>query len=274
MPMLNARYALISGLILAALGMIGLTVLTYVREASHEVREVHQSEEGGQGPVTADELQSLFRRERVQGSRYAVIADRNLFAPDRKAWEPPPPAPGPEEKPAEPTKPLPPLNPNDVFLHGTSVTNSTKLAILEFNRFLSPIKRRVVLEGETVRDDGERGKDFFYHVKEIHGTQVVLVDASQRSFEVELFSTKSNVSGNFAISTMTDSEKDRLVQQGALEKISTPFGPNYRQAPSGKPQDDRIEEYRQKFPDKEKLVEQGEMERIITPFGPAYRKKK
>ncbi|NCC60275.1 MAG: hypothetical protein EOM12_04905 [Verrucomicrobiae bacterium] len=274
MPMLNARYALIAGLILAAVGMIALTVLTYVREAGHEVREVHQAEDGGQGPVTADELQSLFRRERVQGSRYAVIADRNLFAPERKAWEAPPPPSELEEKPAEPPKPLPPLNPNDVFLHGTSVTNSTKVAILDFNRFLSPIKRRVVLEGDTVRDDGERGKDFFYLVKEVHGTKVVLVDASQRSFEVELFATKTSVSGNFAVSTMTDSEKDRLVQQGALEEISTPFGPTYRQPTGGRVPDKKLEEYRQKFPDKEKLVEQGEMERVITPFGPAYRKKK
>jgi len=278
--MLNARYALIIVLFLASAAVAGFTALTYLREAGHEVREVSVHDDNGtQGPVTAGELQSLFRQDRVQGSRYAVIADRNPFAPERKAWEaPPPPPPTPvavEAKPAEPPKPLPPLNPNDVFLHGTTLAQGVKLAILDFNRFLAPIKRRLVSEGETVRDDGERGKDFYYLVKEIQATKVLLVDANQRAFEVDLFAAKSGAAANFAVSAMSDPEKDRLVQQGALERIDTPFGPTYRQPQvPGQVPDKRLEEYRQKYPEQEKLVEQGQMERIVTPFGPSYRKKK
>jgi hypothetical protein len=272
--MLSARYFSIALLFLASLALGAVTIVTYVRESGREMRDPLQTESEARETVTAKELQALFQGTKAQGSRYAVISDRNLFSPEREAWEPPPPPKDPVEE-KEPPKPAEPVNPNDVHLHGTSIVdNAAGLAVLDFNRFLSPNKRRVVEEGEVVRDDGARGENFYYRIKSIEPTKVVIEDPQQRSFDVELFASRAKVGGNFAISAMSDPEKEKLVEQGELEKISTPFGPSYRKPRGGEIPEKQLKQYREKYPEKEKLVEQGRMERIITPFGPAYRKKK
>ena len=273
--MLSARYFSIALLFLASLALGAATIVTYVHESGREMRDPLQTEVEAQETVTAKELQALFQGAKVQGSRYAVISDRNLFSPEREAWEPPPPPPpSSQEKEEEETKPVPPVNPNDVYLYGTSVqNNSTSLAILDFNRFLSPNKRRVVKEGEIVRDDGERGNNFYYMIRKINPTKVIIEDPQKRAFDVDLFSSKKNVGHDFAVQTMNDPEKEKLVQQGVLEKLSTPFGPVYRKPSSGEISEKKLQEYTEKHPEKEKLVEEGKLERIITPFGPAYRKK-
>lgn len=192
------------------------------------------------------------------GKRYQVIADKNLFTPNRQPWRPPVPQKTAEKKTRTP---LVRSGKGDVLLYGTYLAGQERRAILYFKRFVAP-RSRVVTVGQTVRDKGERGKRVFYQVLKIEKDQVLVKDGAGRSLQVGLYEhglsktgsrpvqrkiqvttdkTQSRIglagsrtkkkkvysSGRLGFSQlrqMTTSEKERLVKEGKLRKITTPFG--------------------------------------------------
>ncbi len=130
------------------------------------------------------ELNTLFAHMPPPVSRFDDVTQKNLFSPDRKAWESPvvsADAPSPEQKPP------PPPGPIGVRLYGTTIVLDQKNALLYFERFNSQHKYRVMKEGDTARDDGERADGLVYTLKRLERDKVILEDQHGREHTVGLY---------------------------------------------------------------------------------------
>ncbi len=249
---------------------LGLGVLvnarrTYLHYAERPIETLRLgSGAGAQTAVqaTIKELKSKLEKSKVGAGRYAVAAEKNLFSPDRRAWQPPTPeAPAGKTEEVKEAKPAPTRR--DVILYGTYIAGGRKKAVLRFTRLGRKSWR--LAEGEEARDEN-RPNGLVYTLVKVEARKVTIKDSRNRQFEVGLYDNKrrrpiktvaaaqpkitveqakapmptaapaaragtspaARGISSAAIRKLPAAKKDALVEQGVLKKFSTPFGPVYR----------------------------------------------
>jgi len=255
---------------------------TYLHYAGAEIKVVHKEvPAAARSTVQAriKELKSKLAKTKIGAGRYAVAADKNLFSPERKAWQPPQPkVPKTTDKNEKNASPEPPPVRRDVVLYGTYIAGSTKKAMLYFKRFRKGHLR--LAEGEEARDAerGSRRPGPVYTVVRIDPRKVVLKDARGNEFEVSLYDNKKRRPAR----TMATKQPNIRVEKAALHHptAASKTGRNHAKAqPVGRPGTSgraltAREIRKMSREDKEALVSQGVLQKLNTPFGPVYRRAK
>ncbi|MBN2808027.1 MAG: hypothetical protein JXR80_00880 [Deltaproteobacteria bacterium] len=227
-------------------------------------------------PAVIKELNSKLVKSEVGAGRYAVVVDKNLFAADRTAWQPPaPPQPPAENK--EEDSPAPevaaPVR-RDVVLYGTYLSGSVKKAMLNFKRFR---QGKVLLgEGEQAKDeadgDSARRQTPVYTLLKVQAKSVTLKDERGGEFSVSLYDNKQRRP------VQTDNQKNIQVEAAvtvAPVPVATPENPA---SPPGKEGDAPSVALSAKdirklsVEEKDALVAKGELKKHSTPFGPVYKR--
>jgi hypothetical protein len=262
--------------------LLGLGVLVFDRHTykSHSGAEITFSNkvstvsDGTAVPAVIKELNSKLAKPEVGAGRYAVTADKNLFAADRKAWQPPaPPKPEAESNGEEalvPDKVAPARR--DVVLYGTYLAGSVKKAMLHFKRFRKG--RMLVAEGEEVKDDEAGGsgrrKSPVYTVLKVEAKNVTLKDERGAEFAVGLYdnkqrrpakpANKKNIQVEAAVTVAPSSKRGKSANSVKKETAAVSSSLSAKQI--------------RKLTVKEKdaLVERGELKKHETPFGSVYKR--
>ncbi len=226
--------------------------------------------------LVIEELKGQLEAPSLEAARYSIIAEQNLFSPDREAWAPPPPRPEPPQE--EEAPPPPPANRNDVALHGTYLSGGEKRAILSFRHFRSAPKSRILTEGQEARDEDGNAR-LSYTVKEIHEDRVELEDSRQQTFSVGLFDNKQASPRATQQKTTIEVEQGAIAGPVASASASTGDGGSPSASPSssqkggqeGKDGLSTADVNRMDQEDKDRLVEEGKLRKINTPFGNVYK---
>lgn len=226
-------------------------------------------------PATIKELRSKLSKPEVGVGRYAVTADKNLFAADRKAWQPPaPPQPQVENKDGAAKVPevAAPVR-RDVVLYGTYLSGSVKKAMLHFKRFRKG--RMLLAEGEEAKDEetGKSGrrKTPVYKILKVEAKNVTLKDERGAEFVVSLYDNKQRRSAR------TNNKKNIQVEAAvtvapAPTKSSRPASLAKKStSPSGSTLSAR-QIRKLSVEEKDALVKKGELRKLNTPFGPVYKR--
>jgi hypothetical protein len=264
LPTSRAGLALV--FLLLGLGVLFNARRTYLHYAEKPIEAVHREASASAGTAVQakiKELRSKLEKDRVGASRYSVAAEKNLFSPSRRAWQPPAPKKAPAPAKAE-KKPAPVTARRDVVLYGTYIAGGMRKAVLHFSRFGHKMRR--LAEGEEARDE-KRPNQLSYTLLKVEPRQVVLKDSRGQEFTVGLYdnkrrrplktaaaakpkitveqakapppaagaapAAKRSSGGKLTAKTLrklSPAKKEALVQQGVLKKFSTPFGPVYKRA--------------------------------------------
>jgi hypothetical protein len=251
------HYAIAAILVLAAVLLWGDLVRRYVQVSAV------------QGPAAADSSapeagdaagwRAFFGRTGADRAQFAVIAERNVFSPSRKAW-----AEGKKDGAGSSAAAGPPAARGDVQLLGLAFMGGDRKVIL---RIASPGPgfTKSYGEGDVVSGPGESSGPMF-RVLEIGDRLVRLEDAAGEEFTVTLFGhereeedavdesiyttpTPMVIVGDTPAETGQDESVDGEDDAGSSEYVS------------------EEEEARN-----EQLVREGKLKKIETPFGPVYRK--
>ena len=300
---------LFMSLIFLGLGLVvlGLSVRGY---KEHSQKEIVASETAARldSGITAEELHVMLGASRVSSPEgFEVVAEKNLFSPDRRAWQPPPPRDDQEEQvPARAQR----VNPREFRLYGVTFSGDEKMALVYYQRLPENARNRLVSEGETVYHERDGGTEVF-RVASI-GTEAVTLEANGDSFEVGLFSherQKIQTGAEDRISVVIGGTSDpvSVSSQTAPPGASAPGKPSPSPAPgkslqhpqdsgaetpdedsTDRPQPGSLPELLQRMRESagqggehpgsqtrvqemEVKVQEGTMRRIDTPFGPIYR---
>ncbi len=225
--------------------------------------------------LVIQELKGQLETTNPGPARYSIIAEQNLFSPDREAWMPPQPKPDPpkEEEPPPPS----PTNRNDVALHGTYLSGGEKRAILSFRHFRSAPKSRILTEGQEARDEDGNAR-ISYTVKEIHEDRVELEDSRQQTFSVGLFDNKKSSPQATQQKTTIEVEQGAIAGPVASASASTGDGGGSSASSAQKKGQggdgdalSTADVNRMDQEDKDRLVEEGKLRKINTPFGNVYK---
>lgn len=212
----------------------------------------------------------LFERRVPPQEQFAVIAEKNVFSPLRKAWAPPPP-PQPPAEPDEPVveeKPEPePSRRDDVELRGTAMVGETRKAILGFKSFRSP-QTLLLGEGEVASEkdvkDGPR-----FTVIRIESESVRIKDSEGREFIVGLFDHSREAPAATVNQSSVEVAPTAIVQPAGEPAGSSGVVVGGTTGAVAESPESRAQLIQQK---NEQLVKEGKMKKIDTPFGPVYRK--
>lgn len=135
------------------------------------------------------EMKILLNKAKISAGRYDVVADKNLFATSRTAWQAPhaaDDAAGDKEKKADIIKGK---IKQDIILYGTMIRGNEKMAMLEFKRFRRDKPKRLVKEGETISSESGRNR-YQYTLVTVDKTSVVVKEEqSGESYTIPLFDT-------------------------------------------------------------------------------------
>lgn len=167
-----------------------------------------------------EELQAMFGTSGdPAGNEFEVVAQQNLFSPDREAWTPPPANDQEEARPARTQR----VNPKEFKLYGVTFAGEEKMALIHYQRLPESSRNRLVAEGETIYQERNGGEAVF-RVASI-GVESVTLEANGDSFEVGLFSHERQV--------VQSSGEDRI--SIAIGGTSQPVEPTQASAP-GQPE--------------------------------------
>lgn len=217
-----------------------------------------------QAALIEKEVASRLARSKAVGARYRIIEEKNLFSEDREPWrKPPPPPKKPEKKkPKPPPPPPPPPPPGTVIYYGSFVSEGERYAIVRFPKMPSgeyARKELVMKEGETAWEIKRPEGGQYYTLVSVTRRYLEVRDNKGRQYRVGLFdhnrpqvasttpnkvsitttaakdkpaaSTSSGGSASKApdsSNALSKDDKEKLVEQGLMKKIITPFGPVYR----------------------------------------------
>lgn len=163
--------------------IIGLSVRGY-NENSQAEAGFADSYEIEQPELTFDDLSALFAEswESSPGG-HEIVVRKNLFSPDREAWQPPPAK--DEEGETQTSRPSR-INQRDFRLYGITFSQGQKTALIYYHRFPENQRHHLASEGETVYDVQDHGTAL-YSIVSI-GDESVTLESGGNTFEVGLFS--------------------------------------------------------------------------------------
>ena len=255
--------------------ILGLAVLifdrhTYKRYSGAEIAFSNKATPAVAGTAvqaTIKELSSKLAKPKVGTGRYAVTADKNLFAADRKAWQAPAPRPAETEKKDEIPDPAAAPVRRDVILYGTYISGSTRKAMLHFKRFRKG--RMLVAEGGEVKDEESgssgRRKTPVYTILKVEAKKVILKDERGGEFEVSLYDNKQRRPARTV-------NKKNIVVEKAAAPTPARKAPESSAAAAKGPSLSAKQIRKLSTEEKDALVERGELKKHNTPFGPVYKR--
>jgi len=172
-------------LIFLGLGFIvlALSFKAYLDYSRHEILVEDDSSRHNPDLFTEDLLAMLDVSTDSSGDEFEVLVEKNLFSPEREAWEAPPPS--DDQQPAAPVRGRR-INPADFRLYGITISRHEKMALIYYQRLPEGSRNRLVHEGEIVYQDRDGGNEAYRLVS--IGTDSVTLEAGGKSFEIWLFS--------------------------------------------------------------------------------------
>ena len=254
---------------------LGLLVLlfdrqTYKRYSGAEIAFSNKATPAVAGTAvqaTIKELSSKLVKPEVKAGRYAVTADKNLFAADRKAWQAPYSASAETEKKDEAAVPAR----RDVVLYGTYLVGPVKKAMLHFKRFRKG--RMLLAEGEEAKDqDGDasgRRRAPVYTVLKVEAKKVILRDERGGEFEVGLYDNKQRKPAE------TKNKRNIQVESAVVPQPATtaqPASATVKGTAATLPSLSAKQIRKLSVEEKNALVERGDLVKHDTPFGPVYKR--
>ncbi len=259
---------------------LGLMVLvfdryTYKRYSGAEItfsNKVTPAVAGTAVQATIKELSAKLVKPKVGTGRYAVTADKNLFAADRKAWQVPAPRQPETEKQEETLTPDATPVRRDVVLYGTYLAGSVKKAMLHFKRFRKG--RMLVSEGAEAKD-GESGNSGrrrtpVYTLIKVEAKKVTLKDERGGEFEVSLYDNKRRRPAK------TDNKKNIQVETAVVptppQTSVKPASTVTRETTATTSSLSAKQIRKLSLEEKDALVDRGELKKHNTPFGPVYKR--
>lgn len=230
-------------------------------------------EASGTVQATVKELASRLERRPLASARYAVAAEKNLFAPDRQAWQPPAPrTPEPEPEDDKPED-VPAPQRRDVVLYGTYIAGGQKKALLHFKRLRKG--RFLLAEGEEAVDDeednGPRSRRPSYTLLKVEQKSVQLKDDRGSEFSIGLYDNKQRRPVKTASTGSTPNiqvEAATTAPAAATTANDANSAGDTKAAPALTAKQIR----KMSVEDKESLVKSGELIKHNTPFGPVYKR--
>ncbi len=222
--------------------------------------------------ATIKELSVKLDKPKVGVGRYAVTAEKNLFAADRKAWQPPVPKVPASEKQEEVAAPAPAaaLVRRDVILYGTYISGSVKKALLHFKRFRKG--RILVAEGAEAKDEesgsASKRKTPVYTVLKVEAKKVTLKDERGGEFEIGLYDNKKRRPAKTA--NRKQIKVETAVAPVARSPKSSKSAASARSANDSRLSAKQIRKL--SVEEKDALVERGDLKKHSTPFGPVYKR--
>ncbi len=133
---------------------------------------------------TTHELESMFALPvDYSAAEFEIVARKNLFSPERRAWSPPESKTDPEEQTQAPALRV---DKKDFRLYGITVIQDQKMALLYYKRFPENSRHRLLTEGETFYED-RSGTSLAITVAGIE-KESITIEAGEDIFKVDLFS--------------------------------------------------------------------------------------
>ncbi len=227
--------------------------------------------------ATIKELASKLDKPKVEVSRYAVTADRNLFSADRKAWQAPAPRPVAGEEKAEFQDPVAAPTRRDVVLYGTYISGKTRKAMLHFKRFRKG--QMLVAEGEEAQDQDNsnpsRRNSPSYKVLKVEARKVTIKDERGQEFTVKLYDNKSRRPVKTVNKKNIRVDKSAVPQKSAkiitsTAKVSAPGVSAGKKSETSGLTSRQIRKL--SVEEKEAMVNKGTLKKHNTPFGPVYQR--
>lgn len=213
----------------------------------------------------------LFERRVPPKEEFALIEEKNVFSPLRKAWTaPPPPVLETETEPEEeltPEETLPKRD--DIELRGTAMVGEERKAILKFKSFRSGAT--LLLTEGAVAQDKEAKDGPKFTVLHIKAESVRLKDGAGKEFLVGLYDHDRETPHTPVTQTTMEVEPVPTAQAAPAVDSSASSAVVVGGTSTNNQQsaETRIQQQREK---NEQLVKEGKMKKISTPFGPVYRK--
>lgn len=177
-------------LVLIILGgvMLGLSVRGYKDYSQRDI-EAQDISSNASMQVTPLELQAMFEltREAADGE-YEIVAQKNLFSPEREAWKPPP----REEEEVVDTRPAraPRVNPRDFKLYGITSFREEKKALVYYQQSSETNRHSLLREGESASFGQDENQT--YQVVSID-QESVSIQVGSETFEVSLYGHERQV---------------------------------------------------------------------------------
>lgn len=167
----------------------------YTQKANRPLPDAHV-QPGSKEVPSVRELRSMLSESPAEkDENLDMIAEKNLFTPQREAWQPPP-----KEDPDqdgqgqengrssnEAAGRVREIHRSKIRLYGTAMTDSGKNALMYMDPFQTDNKHFVAHEGDVLRDAGQRGKWLFFRVISIRRNSVALEDPGGETFDVGLY---------------------------------------------------------------------------------------
>ncbi len=172
-------------LIAAAIGVFLFSYQVYLDEVNRQLPSVSSKPEP-EPQYSISEVRALFAQSGTENEHLDVIAKKNLFSADRRPWAPPEQdddGNGEESTREQRNR----YSHKGIRLYGTTLTDSRKMALVYFAPFQDKDKYRMVSEGETARDKGERGQKVYFKVSAIEQDSVELEDPAGSAVQVGLY---------------------------------------------------------------------------------------
>lgn len=229
-----------------------------------DISEVAVNDGGG-----TDAWNLLFERRVPPKEQFAVITEKNVFSPFRKAWAPPPPPP-PAEEAVAPTEEKPAEEPpkrDDIELRGTAMVGAQRKAILGFKTFRPP-QTMLLGEGEVASEkeiqDGPK-----FTVVRIESESVRIKDGVGREFMVGLYDHRRQAPEATVNQSTVEVAPQAAPQPAAAAPATAGVVVGGGSASTPATPEAKIQRIQER---NEQLVKEGKMKKIDTPFGPVYRK--
>ncbi len=289
--------------------MLAVSVRGYKEYSQRDIRALeHQGRSANQ--VSIQDLRAMFEYHGSSGADYRIISQKNLFSPDRQAWEPPPDKGEAKETVARGPK----VDSGSFRLYGVTTTQNKKMALIYCQMLAGGNKHRLAGEGEKIHDPDDGS--VIYEVLHIDQESVTLQSGSE-IFEVSLYGHDRQIAetaGQNGLSIVVGgttepievASKERTRDEPSPERESSdqdpaeevePSEPKGEQPPSApvesrldrsdeggdeasrpglaellqKMREGRAQDSTSNVEDMESRVEDGSMRRVDTPFGPVYR---
>lgn len=206
-----------------ALVVLTLSVRGYKEHSQKKIGDEKVSEKKD-SVLSVRELQTMFGTSlEASGKDSSLMVEKNLFSPDREAWQPPPPK---EDNDEQDSGRNLRVNSREFKLYGITSSRDEKTALVYYQRLPENSRNRLVSEGETVYQERDGGNEVF-RVADI-GTDSVTIEANGDTFEVGLFSherEKVQASGGEGMKVViggTSKPSDGSTQQGQSPPESRP----------------------------------------------------
>ncbi len=227
--------------------------------------------------ATIKELASKLDKPKIEVSRYAVTADRNLFSPARKAWHAPAPQAAPPAAPEEVKTPAAAPTRRDVVLYGTYISGKTRKAMLNFKRFRKG--NMLVAEGEEAKDMDSgaphRNNPPTYKVLKVEARTVTLQDERGGEFTIGLYDNKKRRPVKTVNKKNIQVNKTTVLQKSPKITTSAVVGTTGGSAATNKkgaPVLTSRQIRKLSVEEKEAMVSKGVLKKHNTPFGPVYQR--